>query len=43
MAADKQGEPRSSLSTRLTWFALLWLAGVVSVGAVSLLIKWALK
>jgi hypothetical protein len=43
MAADHQGEPRSSLGTRLTWFGLLWLAGVASVGAVSLLIKWALK
>lgn len=27
---------------RLAWFAGLWLAGVAAVGAVALLIRWAL-
>jgi len=27
---------------RLLWFAGLWAAGVAAVGAVGLLIKWAL-
>jgi hypothetical protein len=30
------------MGKRLSWFALLWLAGVVSVGIVSLVIRWAL-
>lgn len=32
-----------SLLRRLAWFGLLWLAGVGAVGAVSLLVKWALR
>ena len=27
---------------RLGWFALLWLCGVLAVGTVALLIRWAL-
>lgn len=33
----------AGLGRRLAWFGVLWLAGVASVGFVSLLIKWALK
>lgn len=43
MATDHQRGRKSNLGKRLGWFALLWLAGVACVGAVSLLIKWALK
>ncbi|RTL71081.1 MAG: DUF2474 domain-containing protein [Hyphomicrobiales bacterium] len=32
-----------TLGARLLWFAGLWLAGVASVGLVSLAIKWALR
>jgi len=41
MATDPTEPPR--LTQRLAWFALLWLAGVTTVGLVSLVIKWALK
>lgn len=34
---------RPGLARRLGWFALLWLAGVATVGGVSLAIKWALR
>lgn len=34
---------RPGVAARLVWFVALWLAGVASVGAVSLAIKWALK
>lgn len=43
MVADPQGQQNQSLGARLGWFALLWLAGVTAVGAVSLVIKWALR
>lgn len=35
--------PPPGIARRLAWFAALWLAGVATVGAVSLAIKWALK
>lgn len=38
-----QEPAKPSLVQRLSWFALLWLAGVTAVGLVSLAIKWALK
>ena len=37
--ADGDGPP---LTTRLLWFALLWIAGVAAVGIVALLIRWVL-
>ena len=43
MPADPQHARKSGLGTRLGWFALLWLAGVASVGVLALVIKWALK
>jgi hypothetical protein len=33
------GNPQGSLASRLVWFAALWLAGLVAVGAVALLIR----
>lgn len=41
--AQKSDAPQSPLGLRLLWFAGLWIAGIASVGAVSLAIKWALK
>ena len=37
-----RGTPEQGLGRRLAWFAALWLLGVVSVGAVGLLIRLAL-
>lgn len=34
---------RAGIAQRLVWFALLWLAGVGTVGLLSLAIKWALR
>ncbi|RPH74404.1 MAG: DUF2474 domain-containing protein [Candidatus Rokuibacteriota bacterium] len=33
------GKALGSLATRLVWFAALWLAGLLAVGAVALLIR----
>lgn len=41
---DRTGEAQApTLRARLLWFVGLWLAGVASVGLVSLAIKWALR
>jgi hypothetical protein len=32
-------QPQRSLAHRLLWFVALWLAGVLTVGAVALLIR----
>jgi hypothetical protein len=34
-----RGGSRRTLGTRLLWFAGLWLAGVLAVGAVAFLIR----
>ncbi len=34
------GGGRESLARRLGWFVALWLAGVLTVGAVALAIRW---
>lgn len=31
------------LAARLGWFVLIWVASVAALGAVGLLIKWALR
>lgn len=36
-------ETQQPLGRRLAWFIGLWVLGVVSVGAVGLLIRFALK
>jgi len=39
----EQTQEQKPLLNRLAWFIGLWVAGVVSVGAVGLLIRFALK
>jgi fatty acid desaturase len=39
---DQQRRDPGSLPRQLVWFVGLWLAGVASVGALALLIRWLL-
>lgn len=42
MTAGSGNHDTGGLGTRLLWFAALWLAGVMAVGAVAFLIRSAL-
>ena len=37
------GAEESTLWSRLAWFAGLWLAGVASLGAIAMVIRWAIQ
>ena len=37
-----ESEPMPGTLRRLGWFVGLWLAGVVTLGAVALLLRWAI-